>query len=496
MWPMSDEQPDDSEPTPERQASDEPVFPDLQLGKAWGESITKARAAELEAKRQASEQEADHGERKGPFDLVGLTGADVFWLAARALAGSDYVHGVAQQMERLRHRPLNITLVDLNISGAVLWRANLSGALLSEANLSGANLGGANLAGANLARANLARADLRRADLSGAVLWRANLSGALLSEATLARAGLGEADLSDADLSGANLSGALLSAAQLRWADLSGANLARADLSGANLAGANLARANLAGANLARANLLWANLRRVTFDTTTNLTKVRMADTVGQFTPLVRRLLRLPTAGPISVADIHWNDVDLTVMDWSAVRRIGDERSQLWWWRTREESEQATRANTQLAKRLRDAGMNDDADRFAFRAQVCQRGVHLLRGRILRWLFSWVLFILAGYGYRPLRTLFWYLAVIGSFAFAFYMASRGVVTFGLHPSGFGHLAWYEALVLSVSSFHGRGFLPFPDLGDPVTILAAMEAVFGLFIEVSFIATFTQRYFGK
>ena len=33
-------------------------------------------------------------------------------------------------------------------------------------------------------------------------------------------------------------------------------------------------------------------------------------------------------------------------------------------------------------------------------------------------------------------------------------------------------------------------------GDPVAILAAMEAVFGLFIEVNFIATFMQRYFGK
>jgi hypothetical protein len=102
----------------------------------------------------------------------------------------------------------------------------------------------------------------------------------------------------------------------------------------------------------------------------------------------------------------------------------------------------------------------------------------------------------AGYGYRPLRTVFWYVAVVGRFAYAYYSATRSVLTFGLHPSQFQPLTWYEALVLSVSSFHGRGFLPFPNLGDPVTILAAAEAVFGLFIEVSFIATFTQRYFGK
>jgi len=68
------------------QTGDEPVFPDLKVGEAWGESITQACAAELEARLQAWEQEADHGKRKGPFDGAPLTGADVFWLAARTLA--------------------------------------------------------------------------------------------------------------------------------------------------------------------------------------------------------------------------------------------------------------------------------------------------------------------------------------------------------------------------------------------------------------------------
>jgi hypothetical protein len=34
------------------------------------------------------------------------------------------------------------------------------------------------------------------------------------------------------------------------------------------------------------------------------------------------------------------------------------------------------------------------------------------------------------------------------------------------------------------------------LGDAFVRLAAVEAVLGLLIEVSFIATFTQRFFGK
>jgi hypothetical protein len=34
------------------------------------------------------------------------------------------------------------------------------------------------------------------------------------------------------------------------------------------------------------------------------------------------------------------------------------------------------------------------------------------------------------------------------------------------------------------------------LGDPFVRLAAAEAVLGLLIEVSFIATFTQHFFGR
>jgi hypothetical protein len=59
------------------------------------------------------------------------------------------------------------------------------------------------------------------------------------------------------------------------------------------------------------------------------------------------------------------------------------------------------------------------------------------------------------------------------------------------------LTWDEALVLSVSSFHGRGFfLQNVTLGNPYARVAAAEAVLGLLIEISFIATFTQRFFGR
>jgi hypothetical protein len=103
----------------------------------------------------------------------------------------------------------------------------------------------------------------------------------------------------------------------------------------------------------------------------------------------------------------------------------------------------------------------------------------------------------AGHGYRPGRTLGAYLVTILGVAALLQLAGNGLLTFGLPPSQYHALPWYEALILSVSSFHGRGFFqPLSSPSDPVAILAALEAIFGLFIEVSFIATFTQRFFGR
>ncbi len=61
----------------------------------------------------------------------------------------------------------------------------------------------------------------------------------------------------------------------------------------------------------------------------------------------------------------------------------------------------------------------------------------------------------------------------------------------------GHLAWYEAVVVSMTAFHGRGFSPSTfSPGDPLSIASAIEAFVGLVIEVTFIATLTQRFFNK
>jgi Pentapeptide repeats (8 copies) len=297
-------------------------------------------------------------------------------------------------------------------------------------------------------------------DLRGADLTNSNLSE--------------ETNLSYADLDGATLNGAILSGADLSSATLSEANLSEAYLNGADLSYAFLYRANLSkaclnGADLHRAHLLRANLHGADLSSAT----------------LNRATLNDATLSQASVADVRWGEVNLAVVDWEPIKRLGDEyeaRSS----RKLFDYQGAVRANRQLAVVLRDQGLNEEADRFAYRAQLLQRVVWRKRGRPLKYLFSLFLDLLAGYGYRPGRTLLWYVLVIVGFATAY--ALIGQLS-----------AFPDTLVFSLMSFHGRGFFPSLNgetLHNRLVVVASIEAVVGLFIEISFIATFTQRFFGR
>ena len=76
------------------------------------------------------------------------------------------------------------------------------------------------------------------------------------------------------------------------------------------------------------------------------------------------------------------------------------------------------------------------------------------------------------------------------------------LAFALAYHFLGGLSLYppDAFVFSIMSFHGRGFFPAlsqeTNLHNPLVMLAALEAIIGLLIEISFIATFTQRFFGR
>jgi hypothetical protein len=153
-----------------------------------------------------------------------------------------------------------------------------------------------------------------------------------------------------------------------------------------------------------------------------------------------------------------------------------------------EEYQQAVRAYRLLTVVLREQAMNEDADRFAYRAQLCSRRLPRLQRHYLRYLGSLFLGLISGYGYRPLRSIATYLLVVTVFGLAYW--ALGVQT--------GHtLTWNEAGVVSLTAFHGRGFFATAfQPGDPQAALAAIEAVVGLLIEITFIATFTQRFFAR
>jgi len=340
---------------------------------------------------------------------------------------------------------------------------------------------------------DLRGADLRKVDLNHLPLarirvglatrewWNATKqerieAGAHLEDAILDWAHLEGASFRWAHLEGTQFFGAYMQEARLRGATLSGAVLIRARLEGASLGWAYL------GGTMMPKKLAPANLRQAFLDTTTNLDGIILGD---------------EQQGVISLVDTSWGNVNLAVVDWAPIKMLGDEREAhqqaLEEGAKKEKSrllvkfQQAVRANRQLAIALQAQGLNEDAARFAYRAQKLQRGVARQQRKFGQFLFSLFLDLLAGYGYRPRRSLLWYLIIIFGFAAAYF--------------AFGHLSLLpDALVFSLTSFHGRGF--FPGLGNetslhnPLVVLAAFEAVVGLLIEISFIATFTQRFFGK
>lgn len=236
-----------------------------------------------------------------------------------------------------------------------------------------------------------------------------------------------------------------------------------------------LFHAQMEGADLEGAHLAGAGLDYAFFDNKTNLEEASFSDAEH---------------GAASLVDIHWGDVNVGAIDWSSVSVLGDEneakkeehdssRSM-----NTESYQTAARAYRQLSVVLRNQGLNEDAARFAYRAHLMQRKVFRYQHKVWQFLGSLFLGLVSGYGYRAVRCFIAYALVIGVFASIYLLLGA-------------HLTWNEAIVISMTAFHGRGFYPEQfKPGDPQAMVAAIEAFVGLLIEVTFIATLTQRLFGK
>ena len=510
-----------------------------------------------------------------PFKGVRLSRADVEWLLAMEeqrgakLSPRDGKGGNQHKSFGLDLRGVDLSQVNLSDLPLMRLHAGLSLEEGRHATVEQSRAAAANLAKADLSNAQLQGAQLSWVTLDEAVLVEAHLEGADLGKASLKQAILAGTHLEGVDLTKAHLEGSTLLEAYLEGAMLQGAYLEEANLFVAHLEGARLAGAHLEGTSLLDTHFegkafggdelkhlrAWmphfpevlpaADLRGVYLNSRTQLDEIHVGD--DQY-------------GYIALADVHWGDVNLTVVDWADLKRLGDEtiarplkveeeeeegaqpgerglppraeravdmllraqevsdavvsyitrspslankvreriaREE----RTQRETQQqlelerfqvAVRANRQLAVVLRAQGLNEAADRFAYRAQVLQRRVLWRSGARSygSYFFSCFLDVLAGYGYKPGRTVTAYISTILSFAIIYF-------SLGLLAGYRASISPLYALIISIISFHGRGFFPSGFLPTfPMAVFAACEAIIGLTIEISFIATFTQRYFGK
>jgi uncharacterized protein YjbI with pentapeptide repeats len=312
--------------------------------------------------------------------------------------------------------------------------------------------------------------DVRGADLSGIDLNSlplARLHGGLWGDewgrAVTAQRAAASVNLSHSNLIYTHLEGSILTYADLEEATLADAHLEAIDAYGVQVGGANLVQTYL--------------------DPATKLEDIVLTTKSG----LAPRLL-----------DIHWGGANLASVNWRLMGMLGDRQiarqrlmdghrkssqARLTDWR------RATRANRQLAGQLKAQELNEDANRFAYQAHLCQRVVFRRQHEYPPYLGSLFLDLISGYGYRPIRSFVTYLLVVGTFALAYYLLGNNV-TPSLDP--------LSAVVFSITSFHGRGFVPGENvlLSNPLTVIAAGEAIIGLLIEIILIATFTQRFFAR
>ena len=390
-----------------------------------------------------------------PFKDVRLDRADVEWLLATHENGKGPV-----QWEDIAHRTRTERFLGrkrLDLRGAILTGALLNRLPLTHlygglrqiewksASEEQREAAAIHLEGARLREAHLEGAELRAAHLEGANLWAARLQ---------------EARLTDTRLEGAYLIGA----------HLEGATIVRSYLGSRRLSDAEWDAIKQHNPMVPK-DLPSANLQNVYFDESTVMEWPQLVGDDLKTSPLL--------------ADIRWGNVNLGLIEWSQVAAVGDEVDG-----SKAVSRRGrVRTYRQLANVLRQQGINEQADKFAYRAQLCQRGVLRRQWKLLRYLGSLFLDLISGYGYRPIRSFITYMLIIGVFAITYYLLGDNI-----NPS----LDPLSAVVFSITSFHGRGFVPGENvlLNNPLTVIAAGEAIIGLLIEIVLIATFTQRFFAR
>jgi uncharacterized protein YjbI with pentapeptide repeats len=376
-------------------------------------------------------------------------------------------------------------LTDAQLQGAHLEQANLISAHLEKASLSWAHIDYANLSGTHLEGAHLGLAHLERCQAPGAHLEGAALFNLRASGADFFEAHMEATDCNGADFTGARFGGAFLHGANLSTARLEGAVFDSAHLEGREVPADDLARIHQ-WAPKYPATLPSADLRGVVFDSRSSLRETVLGDA---------------ERGAVALVDARLDGVNLAVVDWTQVQVLRDEQEARS--TTSEDGKNkeaiarlaqfraAARANRQLAVALRDQGLNEEADHFAYRAQILHHEV-LRRQRALGpRLFSLFLWVVSGYGYRLRNILTTYIGVLLLFTVIYWL--MGVHSFRGEP---GVQALWDSFLVSLSAIHGR--TTFEQLGawSSTAWVAAVESVLGIIVEGVFVAMLIQRFFTR
>src|SRR6185437_4998924 len=141
------------------------------------------------------------------------------------------------------------------------------------------------------------------------------------------------------------------------------------------------------------------------------------------------------------------------------------------------------------------------AARFRLRAQSFEIQALRLEKQWLRWFGSSVLHVTTGYGDHLPRIFGCYFLFISSFGIIYFLLNNYYLAHQQwdfpHLFNDGWAKFWDAMVYSVTAFHGRGFFPgfaqLPGMSmattahDPRVVLGALEAMIGVFIELTLLA---------
>jgi uncharacterized protein YjbI with pentapeptide repeats len=494
--------------------------------------------AEISPERQAELRDM------ATFDGVELNRADVEWLL-HALPSGPLTHVRTDRDPGARVR-------GLDLYGADLRGQDLSELPLAETDFTMALLTGAKLERADLSYAVFDLGSLKDANLRNAMLYGASVQDCATTGARFDGAVLTASRLENAPLDGCSFQNAVLPHVNLRGASLQSCDLSGAILSGAWLESAALSRSCLAGANLTGAYLAGAFLNEAILDGETRLNDIILADSEGWGPQLVD-----VQWGDANLSVVDWSPVRnfgqerrIYLKSWLLRQdRLARALDRV------DACSTATRAYRQLSTALRAQGLSEAANRFAYRARVLERQLLAseasfdlpldtpltvpapqpgplapivdrivdqlskdgswpdepaaprsrlsrrwsakgFRGRLVVWTrkterlgrkqsarFAWFLLdVIAGYGYIPLRCVISYLTVVVGFSFVYARQA--------HNWNLG-----DALITSIYSFHGRSLgSGYSSITTGMRGVSAAEAVIGLLLEITFIATLTQRIF--